>query len=86
MNIRKKMIDDVTNSDWTREKLAEQLLESRYHCNKNKLQAVWLDQLATHYRDNQNDDDYGQVCTDLYTEYKEDLKTLKHLYYEQRTP
>ncbi len=77
MDIRKKMIDDVTNSDWTRENLAVQLLEARYNSNKNRLEVQWLDKVIDVLR-GEGEEGRGQDV--LYEEFKEDLKTLNHLY------
>tara|TARA_R110002012_G_scaffold25423_2_gene84271 strand:+ start:2939 stop:3178 length:240 start_codon:yes stop_codon:yes gene_type:complete len=79
MNIRKKMIDNVTNSDWTRENLAIQLLEARYNSNKNMLEAQWLDKVIDVLR-GEGEEGRGQDV--LYQEFKEDLKALKLKYHE----
>jgi len=80
MDIRQKMIDHYMKSDWTREKLAEELLTARYHSKKNQLEAQWLDKVIDVLR-GEGEEGRGQDV--LYTEFKEDLKTLKHLYYEE---
>ena len=33
------MITDLAKSDWTREKLAEEVLKARYQCKKNHLES-----------------------------------------------
>lgn len=71
MKIKQSLIDKLASSDWTREKLAEEIYIARYYSGKYKAEAHWLDELASHYRDNQDDDDYGQVCNDLYKEYQD---------------
>jgi|TARA_E500000305_G_C3962326_1_gene207750 hypothetical protein len=79
MNIRKKMIDNVTNSDWTREELAVQLLEARYNRHKNCLEVQWLDKVIDVLR-GEGEEGRGQDV--LYQEFKEDLKALKLKYHE----
>ncbi len=78
MKIRQNMITDLATSDWTREKLAEEVLIARYHSKKNQLESHWLDQLATILRD--GTDYTGQDR--IYKEYEDDIHTLKHLYLE----
>jgi hypothetical protein len=80
MKLKQSLIDNLVSSDWTREKLAEEILIARYYSKKYQAEAHWLDSLASHYRDNQNDDDYAQVCKDLYKEYQEVIAENKETY------
>ena len=66
MKIRQELIDNIVSLDLTREELAKQLLTARYTGLKYRAGEQWLDELASHYRDNKGDDDYGKVCSDLY--------------------
>jgi hypothetical protein len=76
-NIRQKMIDDLANCDWSRQKLAQQLLEARYQGKKKQLESCWLDQVISVLR-GEGEEGRGQDV--LYEEFKEDLKTLNNLY------
>ena len=80
MKLKQSLIDKLVSSDWTREKLAEEILIARYYAKRYQAEAHWLDSLASHYRDNQNDDDYAQVCKDLYKEYQEAIAENKETY------
>jgi uncharacterized protein YicC (UPF0701 family) len=81
MKIRQNMITDLAASDWTREKLAEEVLIARYHSKKNRLESHWLDQVVSVLRD-EGEEGRGQDF--LYKEYKDDIRTLKHLYLEPK--
>jgi uncharacterized protein (DUF2252 family) len=83
MKIRQELIDSLVNSDWSREKLAEEILIARFFSRRYQAEAHWLDSLASHYRDNQNDDDYGEVCQDLYKEYQDAIAENKETYREK---
>ena len=76
MKIRQNMITDLATSDWTREKLAEELLIARYHSKKNQLESHWLDQLATILRD--GTDYIGQDR--IYKEYEDALTDNMDIY------
>ena len=80
---KQSSIDFIVNQDYTREQLAEQLVEARYHSSKYQAEAEWLDELATHYRDNQGDGDYGTVCVELYDDYKQHIASIKERYLNQ---
>ena len=73
-------IDFIVNQDYTREQLAEQIIDARYHSSKYQAESEWLDELATHYRENQGDSDYGKVCEDLYRDYQERIASIKEWY------
>jgi len=79
--IKQSLIDNLASSDWTREKLAEEILIARSQSKRNQAEASWLDQLATHYRDNQGNADYSKQCDTLYAEYQEEVKSIKECYY-----
>ena len=76
MKIRQELIDKLASSDWTREKLAEELLIARYHSKKNQLESHWLDQLATILRD--GTDYIGQDR--IYKEYEDALTDNMDIY------
>ena len=80
MKLKQSLIDNLVSSDWTREKLAEEVLIARYQCKKNQLESHWLGQLATILRD--GTDYIGQDR--IYKEYEDDIHTLKHLYLEPK--
>jgi len=80
---KQSSIDYIVNQDYTREQLVEQLIEARYKSDKYRAGEKWLDELATHYRDNQGDDDYGKVCSDLYKDYEQEIKSINNRYLNQ---
>ena len=51
MKLKQSLIDNLVSSDWTREKLAEEILMARFLSGKYKAEANWLDQLADLLRD-----------------------------------
>ena len=77
MNIRQNMITDLAKSDWTREKLAEEVLKARYQCKKNHLESYWLDQVVSVLR---GEGEEGRGEDVLYKEFTDDIRTLKSLY------
>ena len=77
---KQSKIDYIVKQDYTREELAQQIIEARYKSEKYRAGEQWLDELATHYRDNQGDDDYSERCSELYEEYQMDLKNIKRRY------
>jgi len=81
---KQSSIDYIVNQDYTREQLAEQLVEARYHSSKYQAEAEWLDELASHYRDNQGDGDYGTVCVELYDEYKQRIASINDRYLNKK--
>jgi len=81
MKIRQNMITDLAASDWTREKLAEEVLIARYQCKKNRLESHWLDQVISVLR-GEGEDGRGEDV--LYKEFTDDIRTLKHLYLEPK--
>jgi len=81
MKIRQNMITDLATSDWTREKLAEEVLIARYHTKRYKFEAYWLDQVVSVLRD-EGEEGRGQDV--LYKEFTDDIHTLKHLYLEPK--
>jgi hypothetical protein len=80
---KQSSIDYIVNQDYTREQLAEQIIDARYHSAKYRAGEQWLDELASHYRDNQGDDDYGKVCSDLYKDYEQEIKSINNRYLNQ---
>jgi len=76
MKIKQELIDNLADSDWTREKLAVELLRARYLCKKAQAEADWLDQLANLLREGAVGHDiiyqeYQDKCTDLIQTYRE---------------
>lgn len=80
---KQSSIDYIVNQDYTRKQLVEQLIEARYKSDKYRAGEKWLDELASHYRDNQDDDDYSKVCSDLYKDYKQEIKSINNRYLNQ---
>tara|TARA_E500000305_G_scaffold109535_1_gene114850 strand:- start:518 stop:775 length:258 start_codon:yes stop_codon:yes gene_type:complete len=79
---KQSSIDYIVNQDYTREQLAEQIIDARYHSAKYQAEAEWLDELASHYRDDMRDD-YGKVCEDLYRDYEQRIASIKKRYLNQ---
>ena len=79
MKLKQSLIDNLVSSDWTREKLAEEVLIARYQCKKNQLESHWLGQLATILRD--GTDYIGQDR--IYKEYEEAIAKNKETYREK---
>ena len=79
---KQSSIDYIVNQDYTREQLAEQIIDARYHSSKYQAEAEWLDELASHYRDYRGDD-YGKVCEDLYRDYEQRIASIKKKYLNQ---
>ena len=79
---KQSSIDYIVNQDYTREQLAEQLVEARYHSSKHQAEAEWLDELASHYRDYRGDD-YGKVCEELYRDHEQRIASIKKRYLNQ---
>jgi len=77
---KQSSIDYIVNQDYTREQLAEQIIDARYHSAKYQAEAEWLDELASHYRDYHRADDYGKVCEDLYDDYKQRIASINDRY------
>ena len=78
MKIRQNLIDNIVNSDRTREELAEQLLQAKYTSGMLTAEVKWLDQLADLLRD-------GEVGQDIiYQEYQDELSYLLYGYGLQR--
>lgn len=71
--IKKHLIDAWTENN-TKEHLAELLLVATLKYKIEYENAQWLDELATHYRDNQDDDNYGERCRELYDDHREQIK------------
>ena len=69
MKIRQELIDKLASSDWTREKLAEEILIARYQSRKHLAEAHWLDQLADMLRDGESSDEQ----TRIYKEYQDEI-------------
>jgi len=84
MKIKQELIDNIVSLDLTREELAKQLLTTRYTGLKYRAGEKWLDELASHYRDNQGDEDYGKVCSDLYKDYEQEIKSINNKYLNQK--
>ena len=76
---KQSSVDYIVNQDYTREQLAEQIIDARYHLSKYQAEAEWLDELASHYRDYRGDD-YAKVCEDLYRDYQERIASIKERY------
>jgi len=77
---KQSSIDYIVNQDYTREQLARQLIEARYNSAKYRAGEEWLDELASHYRDNQEDDNYGEVCRQLYEDYQQEIRSINDKY------
>ena len=69
MKIKQELIDKLVNSNWTREKLAEEILIARYYSKQHQLEAWWLDQLADMLRDGESSDEQ----TRIYKEYQDEI-------------
>ena len=69
MKIRQELIDKLASSDWTREKLAEEILIARYQSRKHLAEAHWLDQLADMLRDGEGNEEQDRI----YKEYQDAL-------------
>ncbi len=67
MKIKQSLIDKLASSDWTREKLAEEILTARYYSKKYQAEAHWLDQLADMLRDGEGSEEQGRI----YKEYQD---------------
>jgi len=80
---KQSSIDYIVNQDYTREQLAEQIIDARYHSAKYQAEAEWLDELASHYRDYHKADDYGKVCEDLYRDHEQRIASIKKRYLNQ---
>ncbi len=81
MKIKQELIDNLASSDWTREKLAEEILIARYYSGKHKAEAEWLDKLADMLRDDEPSvnhkriyDKYQNRLTDLMDTYRDRSK------------
>ena len=77
---KQSSIDYIVNQVYTREQLAEQIIDARYHSAKYRAGEKWLDELASHYRDNQGDDNYGEVCRELYEDYRQEIRSINDKY------
>ena len=80
MKLKQSLIDNLVSSDWTREKLAEEILITRFYSKKYQAEANWLDQLADILRDGTDYEGQDRI----YKEYEDDIHTLKHLYLEPK--
>ena len=69
MKIKQSLIDKLASSDWTREKLAEEIYIARYYAGQHKAEAEWLDQLADMLRDGESSDEQ----TRIYKEYQDEI-------------
>ena len=69
MKIRQELIDKLASSDWTREKLEEEILIARYYSKQYQLEAWWLDQLADMLRDGEGNEEQDRI----YKEYQDAL-------------
>ena len=69
MKIRQELIDSLVNSNWTREKLAEEILIARYQSSKHLAEARWLDQLADMLRDGEGNEEQDRI----YKEYQDEI-------------
>ena len=76
MDIKKSLIDNLANSDWTREKLAKEVMLSRYLLKKEQAQSLWLDQLASLLREGGT----GAEQELLDDEYRLELKRINLIY------
>jgi len=70
------MIDELTKSDWTREKLAEEILIARYTSKIHQYEAQWLDQLANILRDGGDSKEQNVI----WKEYRGEVERLKETY------
>ncbi len=79
MKLKQSLIDNLVSSDWTREKLAEEILMARFFSGKYKAEANWLDQLADMLRDDEGSDEQSRI----YKEYEEAIAKNKETYREK---
>ena len=79
MKLKQSLIDNLVSSDWTREKLAEEILMARFLSGKYKAEANWLDQLADLLRDGTAYDSQDRI----YKEYEEAIAKNKETYREK---
>jgi|TARA_R110000822_G_scaffold241734_1_gene370970 hypothetical protein len=81
MKLKQSLIDNLVSSDWTREKLAEEILMARFFSGKYKAEANWLDQLSDMLRDDEGSDE--QTEERIYKEYEEAIAKNKETYREK---
>jgi hypothetical protein len=81
MKIKQELIDNLASSDWTREKLAEEILITRFYSKKYQAEANWLDQLADLLRDGYAGGE--QTEESIYKEYEEAIAKNKETYREK---
>jgi hypothetical protein len=81
MKLKQSLIDNLVSSDWTREKLAEEILMARFFSGKYKAEANWLDQLSDMLRDDEGSDE--QTEDRIYKEYEEAIAKNKETYREK---
>ena len=79
MKIKQSLIDKLASSDWTREKLAEEILITRFYSKKYQAEANWLDQLADILRDGTDYEGQDRI----YKEYEEAIAKNKETYREK---
>ena len=82
--IKKHLISAYAENN-TPEHLAKSLVSMQHSFEIMKNERDWLDSLASHYRDNQKDLDYGRVCQELHSEFMRKEKSINARYYEQKT-
>lgn len=69
MKIKQELIDQLAQSNWTREKLAEEILIARYYSKLHQLEGWWLDQLVDMLRDGEGNEEQDRI----YKEYQDAL-------------
>ena len=79
MKIRQELINNLANSDWSREKLAEEILIARYYSKLHQLEAWWLDQLTDMLRDGEGNEEQDRI----YKEYQDAIAENKETYREK---
>ena len=72
MKIKQELINNLVDSDWTREKLAEEVMLARYLFRREQAESRWLDQLADMLRDGEG----AHKQKRIYDEYQDRLTDL----------
>lgn len=80
MKIKQELIDNLVDSNWTREKLAEEILIARYYSKKHQAEAEWLDQLADMLRDDEPIVNHKRI----YDKYQNKITDLMDTYRDRR--
>lgn len=80
MKIKQELIDNLVDSNWTREKLAEEILIARYYSKKHQAEAEWLDKLADMLRDGEPTVNHKRI----YDKYQNKITDLMDTYRDRR--